>query len=89
MTGIFTADTVVLTHALPSVHRTEFRAGQDLLEKPCSKEDQLRMLMDLNGNVCEVVTAVSLGASVILAIQIGCDVSSVYPILTAPGYATR
>ncbi len=59
------ADTVVLTHAqpvtsdvayseLPSVH-------QELLEKPVNKEDNLRMLQDLNGNVCEVVTGVSLG----------------------------
>jgi len=59
------ADTVVLTHAqplssdvayseLPSVH-------QELLEKPESKADNLRMLQDLNGSVCEVVTGVSLG----------------------------
>jgi hypothetical protein len=59
------ADTVVLTHAqpvssdiayseLPGVH-------QELLEKPVDREDNLRMLQDLNGNVCEVVTGVSLG----------------------------
>lgn len=36
---------------------------QDLLEKPVSKEDNLRMLLDLNGGVCEVVTGISLGAS--------------------------
>lgn len=34
---------------------------QELLEKPSSKEDNMRMLMDLNGGVCEVVTGVSLG----------------------------
>lgn len=55
------ADTVVLT-------QDDIR--QELLEKPLSKEDNLRMLLDLNGSVCEVVTGVSL----------------VYPILTAPGY---
>ncbi|KAI9451361.1 Maf/Ham1 [Lactarius psammicola] len=71
------ADTVVLTHAqplssdvayseLPSVH-------QELLEKPESKADNLRMLQDLNGSVCQVVTGVSL----------------VFPILTSPGYDIR
>jgi len=59
------ADTIVLTHAqpvssdiayseLPGVH-------QELLEKPVDRGDNLRMLQDLNGNVCEVVTGVSLG----------------------------
>ncbi|KIK90723.1 hypothetical protein PAXRUDRAFT_831462 [Paxillus rubicundulus Ve08.2h10] len=68
------ADTVVLTHALPST-TLEMETGtrQELLEKPTSKEDNLRMLQDLNGSVCEVVTGVSL----------------VYPILTAPGYAVK
>ncbi|KAG6370837.1 Maf Ham1 [Boletus reticuloceps] len=68
------ADTVVFTHALPST-TLEMESGirQELLEKPNSKADHLRMLQDLNGNVCEVVTGVSL----------------VYPVLTAPGYATR
>lgn len=46
------ADTVVLT-------QDDIR--QELLEKPLSKEDNLRMLLDLNGSVCEVVTGVSLG----------------------------
>ncbi|KAN0093283.1 Inosine triphosphate pyrophosphatase-like protein [Tylopilus felleus] len=68
------ADTVVLTHALPSTAlEMELGTRQELLEKPISKEDHLRMLQDLNGNVCEVVTGVSL----------------VFPVLTAPGYATR
>ncbi|KIJ13514.1 hypothetical protein PAXINDRAFT_170401, partial [Paxillus involutus ATCC 200175] len=68
------ADTVVLTHVLPST-TLEIETGtrQELLEKPISKEDNLCMLQDLNGSVCEVVTGVSL----------------VYPILTAPGYAVK
>lgn len=34
---------------------------QDILEKPSSKEDNMRMLLDMNGGVCEVVTGISLG----------------------------
>jgi septum formation protein len=34
---------------------------QQILEKPDSKVENLRMLLDLNGKVCEVVTGVSLG----------------------------
>ncbi|KAG8213458.1 hypothetical protein J3R82DRAFT_11975 [Butyriboletus roseoflavus] len=68
------ADTVVFTHALPSTTlEMELGTRQELLEKPSSKADHLRMLQDLNGNVCEVVTGVSL----------------VYPVLTTPGYVTR
>ncbi|KIJ62964.1 hypothetical protein HYDPIDRAFT_93440 [Hydnomerulius pinastri MD-312] len=68
------ADTVVFTHALPSTTlEMEMGTRQELLEKPVSKADNLRMLQDLNGSVCEVVTGVSL----------------VYPILTAPGYAIK
>lgn len=70
------ADTVVLTRTVPAT-TLEMEMGTDtcseLLEKPVSKDDNLRMLLDLNGNVCEVVTGVSL----------------VYPILTAPGYAIK
>jgi septum formation protein len=58
-------DTVVLTHAQPlssDVAYSELPSvRQELLEKPESKEDNLRMLQDLNGSVCEVVTGVSLG----------------------------
>ncbi|KAA1467277.1 Maf/Ham1 [Dentipellis sp. KUC8613] len=71
------ADTVVLTHPQPSLSQvaySELPAGsQELLEKPDGKADNLRMLLDLNGQVCEVVTGVSI----------------VFPILTAPGYAIR
>jgi len=60
------ADTVVLTRALPAT-TLEMEMGTDahpeLLEKPVSKDDNLRMLLDLNGNVCEVVTGVSLGTA--------------------------
>ncbi|KAG6901957.1 hypothetical protein C0995_006186 [Termitomyces sp. Mi166 len=37
--------------------------NQELLEKPMSKEDNLRMLLDINGGVCEVVTGVVIGKS--------------------------
>ncbi|KAF8071504.1 inosine triphosphate pyrophosphatase-like protein [Lyophyllum atratum] len=71
---VIAADTVVLTHAQPSTSDVSYTVlpsvQQELLEKPASKEDNLRMLLDLNGGVCEVVTGVTV----------------VYPILTAPGY---
>ncbi|KAJ3842878.1 inosine triphosphate pyrophosphatase-like protein [Lentinula raphanica] len=74
---VIAADTVVLTHAQPSTSQTDYTLlpsiGQELLEKPKDKKDNLRMLMDLNGQVCEVVTGVTIA----------------YPILTAPGYALR
>ncbi|KAJ3728861.1 inosine triphosphate pyrophosphatase-like protein [Lentinula raphanica] len=74
---VIAADTVVLTHAQPSTSQTDYTLlpsiGQELLEKPKDKNDNLRMLMDLNGQVCEVVTGVTIA----------------YPILTAPGYALR
>jgi len=59
------ADTVVLTHAQPissDVAYSELPSmRQELLEKPENKADNLRMLQDLNGSVCEVVTGVSIG----------------------------
>jgi len=68
------ADTVVLTHAAPSISTmqqpTNLDFIQELLEKPESKEDNLRMLFDLNGGVCEVVTGVAI----------------VFPVIEAPGY---
>jgi septum formation protein len=68
---------VVLTHPQPVTSDVSTSVlgpvHQDLLEKPSSKEDNLRMLLDMNGNVCEVVTGVVV----------------VYPILTAPGYSIR
>uniref|UniRef100_A0A0W0EV73 Putative Maf/Ham1 n=1 Tax=Moniliophthora roreri TaxID=221103 RepID=A0A0W0EV73_MONRR len=74
---VIAADTVVLTHAQPSTSQTGYSVlpdiTQELLEKPKDKEDNLRMLMDLNGSVCEVVTGVTV----------------VYPVLQSPGYAIR
>ncbi|KAJ7250889.1 inosine triphosphate pyrophosphatase-like protein [Mycena haematopus] len=74
---VIAADTVVLTHALPSTTQTSYEMlpeiKQELLEKPTSKEDNFRMLLDLNGGVCEVVTGLVI----------------VYPVLTSPGYNIR
>ncbi|KAF9477731.1 Maf-like protein [Pholiota conissans] len=74
---VIAADTVVLTHPQPISSNISYDlqpgGPQELLEKPTSKEDNLRMLLDMNGNVCEVVTGVVV----------------VYPILTAPGYNTK
>ncbi|KAI0956399.1 hypothetical protein AcV7_006818 [Taiwanofungus camphoratus] len=71
------ADTVVLTHPMPGLSTTPDAdvplSPQDVLEKPLSKADNIRMLLDLNGGVCEVVTGVSL----------------VYPVLEAPGYKIK
>jgi predicted house-cleaning NTP pyrophosphatase (Maf/HAM1 superfamily) len=64
------ADTVVLTHAQPIssdvAYSEQLNVRQELLEKPEDKSDNLRMLQDLNGSVCEVVTGVSLGELIIL-----------------------
>ena len=63
---ILSADTVVFTHAQPITSDTSYSvmpdANQELLEKPSWKEDNLRMLLDLNGGVCEVVTGLVVGA---------------------------
>lgn len=71
---VIAADTIVLTHTQPATSQIDYAllpsASQELLEKPKDKADNLRMLLDLNGQVCEVVTGVTL----------------VYPILTSPGY---
>ena len=93
------ADTVVLTHAQPvssDVAYSELPGViQELLEKPVDKTDNLRMLQDLNGSVCEVVTGVSLGEW-----QFGSFVPlggrpadfvllTVFPVITSPGFSIR
>jgi len=59
------ADTVVLTHAQPATSDVGYSElpsmHQEILEKPTSRADNLRMLLDLNGAVCEVVTGVTVG----------------------------
>ncbi len=87
------ADTIVLSHAQPSTSDVSYsvlpQTRQELLEKPSNKADNIRMLLDLNGAVCEVVTGVALGALfTALVVQILIKVA-VYPILTSPGYAIK
>ncbi|KAF8193331.1 inosine triphosphate pyrophosphatase-like protein [Pholiota molesta] len=52
---VIAADTVVLTHPQPITSDVSSTlqpvVNQELLEKPASKEDNLRMLLDMNGNV--------------------------------------
>ncbi|QRV74947.1 N-acetylserotonin O-methyltransferase-like protein [Ceratobasidium sp. AG-Ba] len=71
------ADTVVLSkpEAVTSqIHESLFPSIRaEILEKPSDAADNLRMLLELNGRKCEVVTGVTV----------------VYPILTAPGYAVK
>lgn len=59
------ADTVVFSHAQPLTSDTSYSVlpdiNQELLEKPTSKGDNFRMLLDMNGGVCEVVTGVTIG----------------------------
>ncbi|KAG9103531.1 hypothetical protein FRC06_010107 [Ceratobasidium sp. 370] len=71
------ADTVVLSKpeaAGSNIHDSLLpRNRPEILEKPTDAADNLRMLLELNGRKCEVVTGVTV----------------VYPILTAPGYAVK
>lgn len=92
------ADTVVLTHPMPGLSTTPDAdvplSPQDVLEKPLSKADNIRMLLDLNGGVCEVVTGVSLGTnppslSWGKAAYSVLFIVSVYPVLEAPGYKIK
>ncbi|KAG8933592.1 hypothetical protein FRC01_008133 [Tulasnella sp. 417] len=70
-------DTVVLSRIEPATSNLgaglEHDIRPEILEKPTSKADNLRMLLDMNGRSCEVVTGVSVA----------------FPILTAPGYAIK
>ncbi|KAK0549697.1 hypothetical protein OC846_001626 [Tilletia horrida] len=58
---VISADTVVLD------------ASDNILEKPIDRDDNLRMLQELNGKKCHVITGVTI----------------VYPILQAPGYEVK
>lgn len=61
------ADTVVLTReesATSGLHPSlEPDIPPEILEKPGNKADNLRMLLDMNGKSCEVVTGVTVGKS--------------------------
>ena len=56
----------MLTHAQAALSDAPFISAQgarpEVLEKPAGRADNLRMLLDMNGAVCEVVTGVSVGA---------------------------
>lgn len=60
ITPSFQADTVVLSRD-PAAHSTIESQGWlgKILEKPGTKEENLRMLLELNARSCEVVTGVS------------------------------
>lgn len=54
------ADTIVLTREAPPFSGYEGLDIQgDILEKPETREENLRMLQELNGKTCEVVTGVT------------------------------
>lgn len=90
------ADTIVLTHALPSTSQTSYdvlpQISQELLEKPLDKSDNLRMLMDMNGAICEVVTGVCVGqspSSCLSTSESDMDFHPVYPVIYSPGYTLK
>ena len=96
------ADTVVLTHSPPGLQPSQFAEElggglpQDILEKPIDEEDNMRMLLDLNGGRCEVVTGVTVGAFFLaVAVYIGVPNRKlmgrdiVFPVLEAPGYKIK
>lgn len=68
------ADTVVLTHPPRGAEADSLPGWRPtVLEKPQDKEDQLRMLLDFNGGLAEVVTGVAV----------------VWPVLVAPGWQVK
>lgn len=81
---------MVLTHAQPITSDTAYsvlpQANQELLEKPESKADNLRMLLDLNGGVCEVVTGLVVGELSSTKRFLVKARPAVFPVLTSPGY---
>ncbi|PFH44862.1 hypothetical protein AMATHDRAFT_165583 [Amanita thiersii Skay4041] len=58
-------DTIVLTHVQTLTSQTDYSIlpdyKQELLEKPASKADNMHMLLNLNRNICKVVTGVTVG----------------------------
>jgi septum formation protein len=68
------ADTVVLTHPPRGADAASLPGWRPtVLEKPRDKDDQLRMLLDFNGGLAEVVTGVAV----------------VWPVLVAPGWQVK
>ena len=85
---------MVLTHAQPIMSDTAYsvlpQADQELLEKPESKADNLRMLLDLNGAVCEVVTGLVVGEFLSSTERFLVKARlAVFPVLTSPGYTIK
>ena len=85
---------MVLTHAQPITSDTAYsvllQANQELLEKPESKADNLRMLLDLNGGVCEVVTGLVVGELLSSTERFLVKARpAVFPVLTSPGYSIK
>lgn len=75
------ADTVVLSHPTPGIlsqFADQEKGPQEILEKPETQEDNYRMLLDLNGGVCEVVTGLTLGTPLydVIPSKVGPDSSS-------------
>jgi predicted house-cleaning NTP pyrophosphatase (Maf/HAM1 superfamily) len=85
---------VVLTHAQPITSDTAYsvlpRVNQELLEKPESKADNLRMLLGLNGGGCEVVTGLVVGELLSATERFLVKARpAVFPVLTSPSYIIK
>ncbi|TEB31561.1 hypothetical protein FA13DRAFT_1709522 [Coprinellus micaceus] len=56
---VIAADTIVLTYPSPLASSVSYRlqpgTEQQLLEKPGTKEEYLRMLLDMNGDICAML----------------------------------
>lgn len=58
----------------------------NILEKPDTREENLRMLQELNGKSCEVVTGVTVRKQISIERSSISKHISVFPVITAPGY---
>ena len=60
----------------------------EILEKPISKDEQLRWLMVMAGRSCEVVTGVTIGMAFSQHNRVCAETctTTVYPSVEAPGY---